>query len=42
MLYLEALNAEKLAYTFLRNVTTFNKLSEEIILNRDKLFTFNF
>ena len=40
--YLEASNAEELAYIFLQNVTVFNKLSEEIILNRDKLFTFNF
>ena len=40
--YLEALNAEELAYMFLQNVITFNKLSKEIILDRDKLFTFNF
>ena len=40
--YLEASNAEKLAYTFLRNVTIFNKLLEEIISDRDKLFIFNF
>ena len=42
ILYLKALNAEKLVYTFLRNITVFNKLSEEIISDRDKLFTFNF
>ena len=40
--YFEALNAEELAYTFLRNITIFNKLLEEIIFNRNKLFTFNF
>ena len=40
--YLETLNAEELVYTFLRNVTVFNKLSAEIISNRNKLFTFNF
>ena len=42
ILYLEALNAEELVYIFLRNVTAFNKLSEEIISDKDKLFTFNF
>ena len=42
VLYLEALNAEELVYIFLRNVTAFNKLSEEIISDKDKLFTFNF
>ena len=42
MLYLKALNAEELVYTFLRNVTAFNKLLEEMISNRDKLFIFNF
>ena len=42
ILYLKALNAEELAYTFLRNITTFNKLSEEIISDRNKLFIFNF
>ena len=40
--YLEASNAEELVYIFLRNVTVFNKLLEEIISNRDKLFIFNF
>ena len=40
--YLEVLNIEKLAYTFLQNITVFNKLSEKIISNRDKLFTLNF
>ena len=42
ILYLEALNAKELAYTFLRNITVFNKLLEEIISDRDKLFIFNF
>ena len=42
ILYFEALNAEELIYMFLRNITAFNKLSEEIIFNRDKLFIFNF
>ena len=40
--YLEALNAKELAYTFLRNIIAFNKLSEEIMSDRDKLFIFNF
>ena len=40
--YLEALNIEEIAYTFLRNITVFNKLLEEIISDRDKLFIFNF
>ena len=40
--YLEASNAEELAYTFLRNIIVFNRLLEEIISNRDKLFIFNF
>ena len=42
ILYLEALNTEELVYMFLRNVTVFNKLSEEIISDKDKLFIFNF
>ena len=40
--YLEALNAEELVYTFLRNITAFNRLWKEIIFDKDKLFTFNF
>ena len=42
ILYLKALNAEELAYIFLRNITAFNKLLEEIISDKDKLFTFDF
>ena len=42
ILYFKALNAEELVYTFLRNVTAFNRLLEEIISDRDKLFIFNF
>ena len=40
--YLKASNAEELAYMFLRNVTAFNRLLEEIISDRNKLFIFNF
>ena len=40
--YLEASNTEELVYIFLRNITVFNKLLEEIISDRDKLFIFNF
>ena len=40
--YLKASDAEELAYTFLQNVTVFNKLFKEIISDRDKLFIFNF
>ena len=40
--YLKASNAEELVYMFLENITAFNKLSEEIISDKDKLFTFNF
>ena len=40
--YLEASDAEELAYTFLQNITVFNKLLKEIISDRDKLFIFNF
>ena len=42
ILYFKALNTEELAYTFLRNVIVFNRLLEEIISDRDKLFIFNF
>ena len=40
--YLKALDAEELAYMFLQNIIVFNKLSKEIISDRDKLFIFNF
>ena len=40
--YLEVSNAEELAYIFLKNVIIFNKLLEEIISDKDKLFIFNF
>ena len=42
ILYLKASNIEELTYTFLRNIIIFNKLLEEIISDRDKLFIFNF
>ena len=42
ILYKKALNTEELAYIFLRNVTTSQDLSDKIISNRDKLFTFKF
>ena len=40
--YLEVLNTEKLVYIFLQNVIVFNKLSEKIIFDKDKLFISNF
>ena len=40
--YKKVLNAEELAYTFLRNVTALQGLSDEIIFNRDKLFMSDF
>ena len=40
--YKEASDAKELAYTFLRNVTALQELSDEIILNRDKLFMSRF
>ena len=40
--YLKVLNTEELAYTFLQNIIVFNKLSEKIISDRDKLFILNF
>ena len=40
--YKKVSNAEELTYTFLRNVTALQDLSDEIIFNRDKLFTSNF
>ena len=40
--YKEASSAEKLAYMFLRVIAANHRLPEEIISNRDKLFTFKF
>ena len=40
--YKEVSDAEELTYTFLRNVTVLQRLSDEIILNRDKLFMLRF
>lgn len=40
--YKETLSAEKLAYTFLRVIAVNHELSEEVISDRDKLFTFKF
>ena len=40
--YKEALSAEKLAYMFLRVIVANYELLEEIISDRDKLFTFKF
>ena len=40
--YKKALSAEELAYIFLRIVAVNYKLLEEIISDRDKLFTFRF
>ena len=40
--YKEVSDAEELAYTFLRNVTVLQELSDEIISDRDKLFTSRF
>ena len=40
--YKEASDAEELTYTFLRNVTVLQGLSDEIISDRDKLFTSRF
>ena len=42
ILYKKVSNAEELAYTFLRNITALQDLSDKIILNRDKLFMSNF
>jgi hypothetical protein len=42
ILYKEGLIVEELIYTFNRNVITNHGISEEIISNRDKLFTSNF
>ena len=40
--YKKVSNAEELMYTFLRNVTALQDLSDEIISDRDKLFMSNF
>ena len=40
--YIKALNAEDLAYTFLRTIFANYDISAEIIFNQDKLFTFKF
>ena len=40
--YKEVSDAEELTYTFLRNVTVLQGLSDEIISDRDKLFTSRF
>jgi hypothetical protein len=40
--YKEGLTAEELAYTFNRNIITNYRIPEEIINNKDKLFTSNF
>ena len=42
ILYKKVLNTEELVYTFLRNVTALQDLSDEIISDRDKLFMSNF
>ena len=42
MLYKKILNVEELAYTFLRNITALQDLSDRIISDRDKLFILNF
>ena len=40
--YKKVSSAEELVYTFLRVITANYNLSEEIISDRDKLFTFRF
>ena len=40
--YKEALSAEELAYAFLRVIAANHRLPEEIISDRDKLFTSKF
>ena len=42
VLYKESSNARELVYTFLKVIVSQHGLLEEIILNRDKLFTFKF
>ena len=40
--YKKVLNAEELAYIFLRNITALQDLLDKIISDRDKLFILNF
>ena len=40
--YKEATDAEELTYTFLRNVTVLQELSDKIISDRDKFFISRF
>ena len=40
--YLESSTAEDLAYKFLRTVFANYKILEEVVSDRDKLFTFKF
>ena len=40
--YKKVLSAEELVYIFLRVIAVNHELSEEIISDRDKLFTFRF
>ena len=40
--YKEASDVKELTYTFLRNVTALQRLSDKIISDRDKLFTSRF
>lgn len=40
--YKEISTAEELAYTFLREIISIHNMPEEIISDRDKLFTSNF
>ena len=42
MLYLEAFNAEDLIYIFVKTIMTQYRTPDEIILNKDKLFTSQF
>ena len=42
LLYKEASIVEDLAYTFLRTIVTNYRLPEEVISDRDKLFTLKF
>ena len=42
LLYKEASNAKELAYTFIRTEVINYRVLEEIILDRDKLFTLKF
>jgi hypothetical protein len=42
ILYKESSSAEDLAYTFLKNIVANHKILEEIVSDRDKLFTLKF